>query len=438
MTAPASTASAAAVVAANDARNAEHAIIRARIHLLNSYPFFGVLALRLHLHALPGLADVAAGGIGTDGRRLLYDPKYILGLSQSDLLGAVCHEVLHCVMRHPLRIGTRDAMRWNVAADIAINPLILESNKPNATRQMTLPAGALTPAMFGLPDGGYAEDYYTRLPTRGSGKCACENGEATGGMSRSGNGTPDHGHGGCSGVRPLPSMNADETISDRPASAEEVAIAASNWRNAVVQAAQAARQANRLPAGIARLVDEMIEPTIDWQDRLRRFITAQLPSDYRWFPPNRRYVAQGVYLPSVARDGMGEIVIGCDTSGSVSGREIAYYLGELNGILEDVRPARVYVVWCDAEVHGVDEYTPEDFPISPRDFKPKGGGGTAFTPVFDWAQASGIDPACLIYFTDMYPCEWPREPEYPVFWAATTDVVGPWGETVRVEVTDGE
>ena len=62
----------------------------------------------------------------------------------------------------------------------------------------------------------------------------------------------------------------------------------------------------------------------------------------------------------------------------------------------------------------------------------KGRGGTSFKPVFDRIEADGIVPDTLIYFTDM-ECSFPEEPEYPVIWCASTDIVAPWGETVAVK-----
>jgi hypothetical protein len=39
-----------------------------------------------------------------------------------------------------------------------------------------------------------------------------------------------------------------------------------------------------------------------------------------------------------------------------------------------------------------------------------------------------------VYLTDMYGTFPNKEPEYPVLWCATSDVVGPFGETLRIEV----
>ena len=65
---------------------------------------------------------------------------------------------------------------------------------------------------------------------------------------------------------------------------------------------------------------------------------------------------------------------------------------------------------------------------------PVGGGGTSSVPVFGWIEQSNLSPACLVFFTDMYPTTPPVPPDYPVLWAATTNLIAPFGETLPLEV----
>jgi hypothetical protein len=72
------------------------------------------------------------------------------------------------------------------------------------------------------------------------------------------------------------------------------------------------------PGGIERPVSESRQSQQDWRTILRDFVAATAPSDYRRTPPNRRYIGSGLYLPSVERRGLGEIVIAVDTSGTIT------------------------------------------------------------------------------------------------------------------------
>ena len=66
-------------------------------------------------------------------------------------------------------------------------------------------------------------------------------------------------------------------------------------------------------------------------------------------------------------------------------------------------------------------------------FEAVGGGGTDFRPVFDYIKNNSINPACMLYLTDMYG-SFPQEaPQYPVLWCATSDIRGPFGDTLRIK-----
>jgi predicted metal-dependent peptidase len=98
----------------------------------------------------------------------------------------------------------------------------------------------------------------------------------------------------------------------------------------------------------------------DWRAILRDFVAATNPSDYRWAPPSRRFVSSGLYLPSVERSGVGEIVIVVDTSGSIGTDELEQFAGEINAITNDAQPKSVRVVYCDAALQAVDEFGPSE------------------------------------------------------------------------------
>ena len=61
-----------------------------------------------------------------------------------------------------------------------------------------------------------------------------------------------------------------------------------------------------------------------------------------------------------------------------------------------------------------------------------GGGGTRFTPIFDWVEREGRAPDALIYFTDAMG-EFPeREPAYPVLWLVKGCGKVPWGTRIQL------
>jgi len=62
----------------------------------------------------------------------------------------------------------------------------------------------------------------------------------------------------------------------------------------------------------------------------------------------------------------------------------------------------------------------------------RGGGGTRFTPVFDWLDQQGETPDLVVYFTDAEG-EFPKqEPRMPVLWLVKGRAKVPWGQRVQL------
>ena len=70
--------------------NAESRILKARVRLLLSQPFFGNLLLYLEPVEKKGMAMPT---IATDGDHLFYDPDFIMSLPMEHLIGVMVHEV---------------------------------------------------------------------------------------------------------------------------------------------------------------------------------------------------------------------------------------------------------------------------------------------------------------------------------------------------------
>ena len=417
-------------------------LTRARVQLLLAQPFFGTLSLRLKL--VPGDLPTMA----TDGARIVYNPAFVDELKPAELEGTLAHEVMHCALGHQCRRGERDPRLWNEAADLAINPILISNG-------FTLPAGALIdPAFKNLS----AEEIYARLSRRKTEggtapKQAPQQTNAGGGTASSPQAT--RGSGPCNAKSDLSSKSAPEqdgqTTSEaagpepsEPGGLGEVVDATDEqgqtaspaekrrqeheWGIAAEQALRSAKACGHDPIGIERPLTESRQSQQDWRAILRDFVAATAPSDYRWTPPNRRYIASGLYLPSVERRGLGEVVIAVDTSGSIGKREHEQFAAEISAIFEETQPEAIHVVYCDAAVQCVQQFGPAE----PVQLEPKGGGGTDFRPAFEWVAENDFAPVCLIYLTDLCCDSFPETPEYPVLWVTDSRRTAPFGETVRI------
>jgi predicted metal-dependent peptidase len=423
-------------------------LTKARVQLLFHHPFFASLCLRLAFVAEP------VQTLETDGRAIYYSEKYVESLTSEELEGVLAHEAMHCALGHHCRRGKRCPERWNDACDYAINPLLLEGG-------LTLPRGVLNKKEF---EGLSAEEIYSRLPDK-DGNAAGQNrpqssndgGSAGDSPQQSaahpqneadknrrrkqqasqGNGTPGTPHDASSATSPQPGSrpwaigDVRDAVSDNgdPASEAEKEEQARDWAVAAEQAERIAKMCGKTPLGTSRVLAESRQSKKDWRDILRDFIAATTPSDYRFCPPNRRHVHAGLYLPSIHREGVGRLVIGVDTSGSIARKELEQFAAEITAISEQVHPEAIYVVYCDKKVHLIQEFLASE----PITLTPKGGGGTSFRPVFKWIEANDIQPVCLIYLSDLVCNEYPAsQPDYPVLWVTDSRRTAPFGETVQI------
>jgi len=417
-------------------------LTRARTQLLLGQPFFGTLCLRLKLMAAP-VATMA-----TDGRRIAYEPSFVQLLTPAELEGVIAHEVMHCALGHHCRRGTRDPKLWNIAADFAINPLLIANG-------FTLPSDALLDPEF---ENLSAEEIYARLLQRDDGQNG-PSGQSQSAGSGSGAGSPSPGsqsqtppqpadsggsqpqqpaaiagNGGAQCEPPQPGgfgQVLDATDEDgAPASEAGTRRQQHEWAIAAEQALRSSKTCGREPLAVERNLQESSQSKQDWRSALRDFVAARTPADYSWTPPNRRHVYAGLYLPSVVREGIGKIVIAVDTSGSIGDEELAQFAGEITAIADEAQPEGIHVVYCDAAVQSTQEFVASE----PVLLEPKGGGGTDFCPAFEWVEQNGIEPVCLIYLTDLLCNSFPEPPSYPVLWVTDSRGTAPFGDTIQITV----
>lgn len=369
-------------------------INKIRTRLLLDHPFFGSLAMHLDL-----VKDESVGTLSTNGIHMKYSEEFLKTLTTPEQVGCMAHEVMHCALLHMYRRSNRDQEAWNEACDYAINPVLTGAG-------LTLPKGILNDPQFASMS---AEQIYSKRQSQK--------------QQNNGSGGQQQGQGSQCPTGDFTDGPSGEGETESPGMTEQ------DWAIAAEQAAKVAQAAGNLPAGMGIVLKDSREPRVDWVSELREFISHSIPSDYSWCSPNRRYLSQGVYLPGIEKSGTGELVIGVDTSGSCY-HCVGQFTSEIAGIISECRPEKITVIYCDAAVGRVDEYGPDDFGI---DFKPVGGGGTRFTPVFQYVEKEGIEPVAMVFLTDLYGDN-PPEPSYPVLWVAPEWSKGnaPFGRRITI------
>lgn len=409
--------------------------------MLNRELFYGSLVVSLR-HGMSDQFPTAA----TDGEHVFYNPTFMAQWSPDEVLTIVAHEPRHVAFLHPFRRGNRDPKLWNIAADHEVNNDLLDAGyKP-------VPQWICDRKYKGMT----AEVIYADLvkdarvnPRKRPGQGPKGEGEGKG----EGSGQPDKdsdkdGKGGAGepkkdqkgkGKGQAPSFKPGELPANdlvEPAGGEKgKEEARKKVEEKLLQAAlMVTRMHGDLPCGMKRLVDDLLHPKQDWKQLLAEFITARAKNDTSWNRPSRRFLGQGVYLPSLDSRQLGDVYVVVDTSGSIDQRIFTAFISQVQLILDSCKPSKLVLVQCDACIGDWREIMEGD---DMSKIEATGGGGTSFIPPFERiAKEAGV-PECVIYFTDGYGTFPDKEPFYPVFWAMTTDVKAPWGRTVKItEIND--
>ena len=376
----------------------EKRLSKAKTALILEHPFVGNIALNMPFILTEDIPTAA-----TNGEKVMFNPNFCEELSDEELKFLVAHECMHPMLEHPFRRQERDIRVWNQAGDYVINQLLVDENMGK------MPEGGLYDMDIWNKGGGTTDGIYKILPKEGP------NDDSNGGIGSVGNGGGD----------PL-----DQCL-DAEGGQAETEQKASEWKVRVAQAAQAAKMMGKMSAGLERFVGKVLEAKVDWREVLQRFVEKCKDDTRSWARPNRRFLAQGLYLPTSSGEAMGELVVAVDCSGSIDEDTLDQFAAEVLTIKEDSNPSCIHVVYFDSEVCHYEKFTRDD----ELHIEPHGGGGTAFSPVFDYLEEHGIDPIACVFLTDLYCDDYGDEPSFPVLWVATdkdkTDA--PFGEVVVMD-----
>jgi len=337
---------------------------RARNDILLYSPYLGRALLSLELVVAADL-----GTCGTDGSRIAYDPVAVAAWSDAERAGVWVHEILHVLLGHHLRRGTREMRRWNIACDYEVNPYVADAG-------YVLPDGALVcPPKWAVMN---AEQIYDLLPPGGS--------------------APQWGV--VEDAPPQPGRTPAQAFSE----------ATQRWRQMRAQS-----RWGTLPAALARTLAEP-KPVATLADVVSQVVALALDYDNEtWAPPSRRCAL----LPGPVERPDGYVVIAVDTSGSMRDSDVRIAISLALGV---TGLARLDVIYADAAVQSVVEDVQCAASLV---YAAKGGGGTDFRPAL--AEIARRAPDIALYITD--GCGEYGPPQPGIIWVSPTQP--PWGSWVN-------
>lgn len=428
----------------------QNKLAAARTRLILDKPFLGALVLRLPLVA----ADPKwCQGATTDAKKLYYNQDYINALDIQQTQFVLAKQALHCALSHFARRQHRIKHRWDLACDYAVNPLLIND-------------GLKAPPET-LVDDGYegmtAEEIYHYIGDLDNEDSELDK-QSDDPPDDPENSNPDNPGKDNQEKKNSDQNNSNQDISDQqlatdenhhqesqstsnisedgdneelaglapqpaaltPQEQEELSV---QWQQRLAGAAQSAMQAGKLGGAMARMVNFMLQPKLPWRMLLARYMTASARDDYSYSRPSSRRGDPAIF-PSL-RSSQINVAVGMDISGSVNDKEMNEFLSEIDAIKGNMR-ARITLLPCDASLaKGAPWiFEPWEEINLPETFT--GGGGTDFSPVFEWLDTQDQNPDLLVYFTDCKGTFPKILPSYPVIWLVKGKDAPPWGQRVQL------
>ncbi|MBT23786.1 MAG: hypothetical protein CMD62_05965 [Gammaproteobacteria bacterium] len=327
------------------------------------------------LFKMPMIAKDDVQTMATDGKSIFYNPEWSNTLTDEEMDFVRCHEGMHRVLRHHLRMNDRDSELWNIATDYAINSILKKSG-------MTMPKDGLYSREY---EGMSAEKIYETLNN--------------------------------SDTRPMPCNWGQVKSGSKQMTKEQIKAEENMIRAEVTMAVQQSKNIGQLPSDIKQIITEMERSQVDWSSVIRRVVGGDQPEDYTYRRPNRRALhCMDIYNPSTLKSSCGDVAVWVDTSGSVSDKEKQHALGELNAIAEDMQPNSVTIFYGDANVQNIERYERGDIIEC---LNSKGGGGTDPMPIFKYIEDNNVNVDSMVCITDMEFHNFPSHVDYPLLWVST-------------------
>jgi len=384
----------------------EERLVKSRVKLLRESPFFGTLLLNAPYRITEEISTAA-----TDGGTLMLNPTFMEAQTQEHFQSVLLHEVLHMALQHIERmkdVFQTDPITSNIAADIVVNGIIRDNN-------------------ISLPEEAIFDNDLKHLSVREIYNILKEKQQKNPNHLKEKYGADENNVNQClqpgSGTK-SPSTKGDSTTSNRGV----------NWKDILNKAATIARTKSfgLYGAGLKRIFNDLLEPTIDWRDALYKYITASR-SDFEGY--DRRFIHSGDYLDDLG-GGRIHVMVFMDTSGSVDEKLLSEFIAELRFAVNALPQISGELWYFDTELYYQGEIA--DILDTP---KIQGGGGTSFVQVMKKIEDEHNDDSTVqtlgIVFTDGYArLNDFQKPDCPVLWCISPGGVRdediPFGEVVRI------
>jgi predicted metal-dependent peptidase len=324
--------------------------------LIFSEPFYGIFLIGLQKQFTESCATAGVGKHGI-GMRLVVNPTFFMGLSELHQQGLLKHELLHIAFGHIILSDRYSNKKlFNIAADIEINQYIDDN---------MLPEGGLTRHSFpgiSLPKKAGTKVYYDLLNK----ECDGKGGSCNSALNKlledmDGNSQYDH--------------KEWEEITDLPEA--EKKLVQKQYEHQMKQTAEEIqKKCGTIPGELAEIIERLFTiepPKFNWKQYLKRFVNnaSKVYTKKIRRKDNKRYAGN----PGLKIKHRNHVLVGVDTSGSVSSKELVEFMHELSHMHKTGN--KITVAQFDTQLTDVSVFDPK------KNWEIKGRGGTDFQDVVD-------------------------------------------------------
>lgn len=402
-------------------------IIKAKIKLTEDHPFFAYILMNMRLNKSDHIPTMAVNKYGD----LYWSEKFLEKLSDPELQFVLAHETLHISTLTFDRLKSRDLKLWNIATDLVINYILhcegfqtlnpeYNALQPDASGNYTFEDGVSINI-----DGKTAEEVYEELLNAGGN--TGEDGEpCDGDTPRSDGGFDVHIPGG------QDDQGNEQSCNDTSEAGQNANK--TNWKQKIADASVKAKARGKMSSLMERLVNDIIEPEVDWRSILYNYITKELPVDFSMRRPGRKFNATGIYMPYTVRENL-EVIVGVDVSGSITEKEYNKFISECYGIATSFDQIKMRIIpWA----HTVDEK--DDLVITTKDqlreYKTDNSGGTSLTCFTEYVERKKYNSRIYVILTDGYIENTPKVPTGNILFVlskhGTDDIIKKYGTVCKL------
>lgn len=381
----------------------------------------------------------------TDGVNERYGRAFVDALEEKPLGFVILHETYHKLCRHLSiykKLWEEDARRANAACDYWLN---LKLDKLSQTCNL-LEMPRYTEALLALlsdaqraalaAEGKGLGDYFGLLDYKYDGMTVVEifralkeeeesNGRGSGrnGEEQDGQGPSGFDDHDWEGGNSIPKEEQEKMRGEIERAIREGQMLAKKYGNG--------------SSGAELGFEELLKPKVDWRAQLRDFVrtTCRKMEQSTWRRPNRRFLHQGIIMPTMQGKQIKSLGVCVDASGSMFGGSPSPFqrvMSEIDGLTKQLGIDTLHVIYWDGAVCQHETYTPTTVGNWINVTKPRGGGGTDPACITPWLKEQGIKLDAAVVLTDGEVPGWGQW-TVPVLWLVTGKAVASVGKTIHVE-----